>query len=233
MPASTPSQRHPPASKRAASPGRRNHARTRARAHARSSARPALVLQIKATIIIRNTRQPAGGDAPEHESATLACSLSSGVTGRTRNCPQNNAWMNVLLNETSHVSSPTIFFVGCNKGDDFIAHMHDWSGDSTFSVSRYSTTMTRNFLTVSDRSCKLKHAADSYVPRRSVRGFCIEPMPKNFKLIESTMTFLNYSGPVTLIQASISSVPGVDVFPDGDFGVESLGLGHLRIHMFQ
>ena len=130
----------------------------------------------------------------------------------------------MLLNETREARAVTIFVVGCNKGDDFVAQMQEWSGDSRFSVSSYRATMARTYAQVSPRSCPPRPAAGFRVAKRSIRGFCVEPMPKNFEMIERTMKALGLS--VGLVQAAISSVPGSDAFPDGDFGVESMGLGY-------
>jgi FkbM family methyltransferase len=142
------------------------------------------------------------------------------------NCPNTRAWTDVLLKETSSSSSVTVLSIGCNKGDDFVGQMKDWSGDERFSVQTYHKFVKQKFGTFSGRACTLSDASNFKVPKRTIRGYCVEPMPNNYKLIETSMQSLKYLGPVTLIQAAISSVPGVSMFPNAETGTESLGLGH-------
>jgi FkbM family methyltransferase len=142
------------------------------------------------------------------------------------NCFDNRAWMDVLLRETAHLPAVTVVAVGCNKGDDFVAQMRDWSGDPRFSVSEYRASAARHFPRASARACPPGSATTVAVPRRAARGFCVEPMPRNYQLLETCMRALRYLGPVTLVPAAVSSVPGEESFPDGDAGAESLGLGH-------
>ena len=147
------------------------------------------------------------------------------------NCPNNDAWMTALLEETADLSSVTIISVGCNKGDDFVSQMRDWSRNPMFSPSTYTSTQQRLFGRL-NRACKgaaqTRHMTGK---SREIRGFCIEPMPSNYKLLTQTMSALNYTESVTLIQNAISSTDGMTQFPNAAAGTESSGIGMGSNHV--
>jgi len=57
-----------------------------------------------------------------------------------------------------------------------------------------------------------------------VRGFCIEPKPSTYRLLEQSMSAINYTDAVTLIQAVVSSSSGTTRFSDAAAGTENLGI---------
>ncbi len=196
-----------------------------------------LLLQMKVASHQDNTSSPTGRlplqerNERNNTEHGVRCSdlriakLASSKPIHNSNCPNNEAWVKVLLDETSSLSSATILSIGCNKGDDFIAEMGDWSGDEIFSVANYRAQLNQKFSAFSARACGHISVPGFKVPKRAIRGFCVEPMPNNYRLIETLMVSLNYLGPVTLIQAAVSSFPGFAMFPNGQSGGESFGLG--------
>ncbi len=63
----------------------------------------------------------------------------------------------------------------------------------------------------------------------SRESFLVVPtiVRRNTRFVELEINLVGVDGQDLPLQADIY------LFPDGDFGVEYLGLGHLRIHMFQ
>ena len=143
---------------------------------------------------------------------------------RNSNCPATQAWVDVLLEETADAPSATIMSIGCNKGDDFIYQMRDWSGNSTYDPMEYNVMAASVFNDT--RSCALRaDTVHKFTHRtRPTRGYCIEPMPRTFIFLEACMRELHYLGPLTLVEAAMSSVSGTALFPDAAAGREDFGL---------
>ena len=147
---------------------------------------------------------------------------------RNSNCPVTQAWVDVLLDETADMPSATVVSIGCNKGDDFIFQMRDWSGNSTYAPMVYKALAESIFndSLTSPRSCTLRADTVREFPyhARPTRGYCIEPLPRTFIFLEACMQELQYLGPVKLVEAAMSSVHGTALFPDAEAGRECFGL---------
>jgi len=163
-------------------------------------------------------------------------------------CPRNPMYMASLVahNELAETDvaerdrTPVIVRIGCNKGDDFILSMRQWSKNGTYSSRNlYNYQSQFNFTGPSGYVCdKLdENLSDSLQEdasftsalqsMRFVRGFCIEPMSTTMGMLISTFKTLGYQPPdVTLIQAAVSNYPGTAYFPISDVGREDLGLQH-------
>lgn len=140
-------------------------------------------------------------------------------------CPNKNAWMQALLDETAFLTEVTIVSIGCNTGDDFVSQMRDWSGNPRFSPVRYSRAQSKLFGAIS-RSCgEISEDNPLFVSKRKISGICVEPMPSNHKLLTTSMSTMNYTDEVTVIHAAVSSVYGVVAFPNARIGTQNLGMG--------
>jgi FkbM family methyltransferase len=157
------------------------------------------------------------------------------------NCPQNIMYMLALLehNELAEASAierertPVIVRVGCNKGDDFVLSLRQWSKNTSYSVTELYENHRNLSLgyacgesdeTMSDIIQKELH---SIAPgtARPVRGYCIEPMESTFGMLTNVFDTLGYRPPdVSLIHAAVSNYPGTADFPNSRPGVEGLGL---------
>jgi len=133
--------------------------------------------------------------------------------------------MATLLEETAALPSVTIVSVGCNTGDDFVSQMRDWSRDPRFSPQAYAAAQ-RQLVGVTQRACGGATAPTHAVrgPPRGVRGLCIEPMLATHRLLEHSMSAMNYTNAVTLLQTAVSSSSGTTRFPDADAGTKNLGI---------
>jgi hypothetical protein len=121
---------------------------------------------------------------------------------KNSNCPNNTAWVKVLLDETSSLSSATILSIGCNKGDDFVAEMRDWSGDDLFSVTGYQAELHKNFPKFRKNAYGQNgyKGAEGYKGgKRGIHGFCVEPMPKNYRLLETSGVVMFPDGPTYIV----------------------------------
>eukprot|EP00960_Hanusia_phi_P021214 626672-Hanusia_phi.AAC.1 len=144
---------------------------------------------------------------------------------RNSNCPNTIAWMSSLLRQSLKVQSPTVISVGCNKGDDFVSDLRDWSSNKFFSVEQYNMCLKSEFPRLRTRACAATPRGQLAMgDPRSVNGICIEPMPSNFKMLQRCFSKLGYLHHATLKQVAVSSSPGTAPFPDGVNGVENLGL---------
>jgi len=152
--------------------------------------------------------------------------MSSMNPVETSNCPSYGSWYQVLLNDSAKedVHPTVVMSIGCNKGNDFIAAMRDWSGNRTFSPENYESASERKFGKLPTACTLMRTPLSPLKKKRPIRGFCVEPMPSNYRLLEAMMIEMKYIGPVKLIQAAVSSVAGVAPFPDGAAGDEASGL---------
>ena len=147
-------------------------------------------------------------------------------------CPKRGSWFRSAVHQSLKRPNITIVSIGCNKGDDLISLMEAWSGNTTYNVTAYVQHMRADF-------GKLHFAcgkAAKHYPRflqqtvRHVRGFCVEPMPINQKLLRSTMyDGMKFSPEVLkVVPAAVDMLPGVALFPNFLLpGVEHLGLGNI------
>ncbi len=71
-------------------------------------------------------------------------------------------------------------------------------------------------------------SAVSEIKVAPVRGFCIEPMPDNFRLLQRAFSSLGYLGPVVATHAAVGSRPGWVQFPTGVLGTEMLGIDTIQ-----
>lgn len=161
-------------------------------------------------------------------------------------CPRNLRYMASLVahNELAESNvgererTPVIVRIGCNKGDDLILSMRQWSRNGTYSAQNlYNYQRQFNFTGVSGYVCdKIDEDLSDSVQEdfisalqstRFVQGFCIEPMSTTVGMLNSTFNALGYQPPgVTLIQAAVSNYLGTASFPISDAGRGNLGLHH-------
>ncbi|EKX44224.1 hypothetical protein GUITHDRAFT_139792 [Guillardia theta CCMP2712] len=142
-------------------------------------------------------------------------------------CPLNERWIDALLEETAHLPSATLLSIGCNKGEDLIYWMHSWSRNDKFWVPKYRTCEQEEFPTYVRRKCgqaRQRRFLQAGMAERSVRGVCVEPMPNNFRLLQTCMGKLGFLGEVNLVNVAVSSSIGTERFPHGQVGEETLGL---------
>lgn len=162
------------------------------------------------------------------------------------NCPKSRSYIASLLKHndlaetdaTERSRTPVVVAVGCNKGDDFILSMRQWSRNTNYSVDNVYNQhelagLTRNYVcgkndeTESDTTMLQIFNCTTMedLHPKPVRGFCIEPMMSTVDLLNQTFDALGYVGPaVSLIHAAMSSVSGQARFPVSAAGTERLGL---------
>lgn len=157
--------------------------------------------------------------------------------GVLTNCPSRKYWMDVVLKHSADQPEVAIVSVGCNKGDDFVALLEAWSGNSTYSVSSYLDVISEMAYMHANKSA-LHVGCPSEGPiiqskkhlqtTRPVRGICVEPVPVNVRLITDAARALQFetSREFKVIQAAVDTFPGTVPFPNvaDKPGVEDLGL---------
>ena len=140
-------------------------------------------------------------------------------------CPNTKKWMSSLLSSAYNNPSATLISVGCNRGDDLLLQIREWSRNSSYSLQ--SMIHEENKWFFSHRSCPLD--SDMEIDEhfiRPVNGFCIEPMHSTFDFVDKIIKELGWDAMVHVIHAAVSSTPGTVQFPiDHRPGVEHLGIG--------
>ena len=175
-------------------------------------------------------------------SASQIADIAGGQPHLVSNCPRHDAWIDVLWRESWPRVSATLVSIGCNKGHEFVSHMHLWSRNNSFSASDYKAIAKHSFPDVARPSCTdiegeeedaqrdqkreeaVNAAHQSGFTERPTRGYCIEPMSQNTHYLQTCMGELGLLGQIHVIGAAVSSVPGTAAFPDGPAGAENLGL---------
>lgn len=137
-------------------------------------------------------------------------------------CPDQSKWLPKHLEN----HKGTIVSVGCNKGYDFIQVMRKMSNNPIY--SNEALKITHN-ITNFDGACKSGSKRDvpvNMLDISNVRGFCIEPMINNYKLLKSSFEKLNLKN-IEVTHAAVGSIPGFVNFPVGGVGAEGIGINHL------
>lgn len=150
----------------------------------------------------------------------------------TSHCPDRTPWWLHFAAEMSEGRRQPLVHVniGCNKGVDFLATLHDLSGDHKFSPTAYLERLKNINMMFSDNgACRqIVTAASRTRPMlkktRKAIGYCIEPGNKTFQVLQQGMKDLERHGDVFLGQYVMSSQPGQAYFPDVKAGVENKGL---------
>jgi FkbM family methyltransferase len=144
------------------------------------------------------------------------------------NCPEKRDWIHVVLNESKMKKAATIVVIGCNKGDDFISQLGAWSGNASYDPVKYVKILNNKYH-IDDFACSPAKRIDFDQELRSITGYCIEPMPVNYKLLGNMINEMNFDTSfVKLFPLAMSAFPEVALFPNvSDVGIESLGLGHV------
>ena len=170
--------------------------------------------------------------APACSAAELERNVKSDWS--SSHCPHHR-WFKEFVQSRAGLAS-TLVTVGCNKGYDFVASMRAFSNNATYSVpavlglhekSINGTTHPVILYGACNAGRKPDDAvvADKVAP---VRGFCIEPMPGNFQLLQQAFSKLGYLGPVVATHAAVGSRPGWAEFPTGTTGDETKGIDAVQ-----
>lgn len=150
-------------------------------------------------------------------------------------CPNRTLWWLHFAEIMSEGRRQPLIHVniGCNKGVDFLATLHDLSGDDKFSPMTYLERLDKaGIVFPNEGACgQLKTTANRARPvlesRRKVIGHCIEPAPTTFEALKQGMKDLEGQGQVFLGQYIMGSQPGEAFFPHVEVGAESLGLSKV------
>lgn len=146
---------------------------------------------------------------------------------RNSNCPIKNGWMSSLLASSYNNSFATLISIGCNRGDDLLSQIREWSRNSSYSLE---SMMQKNELFFGHRSCPI--SGDMVIDERFIRpvsGFCVEAMHSTFSIVDKIYKDLGWDTMVHVIHAAVSSTPGTTQFPIDSAGVESLGIGSSAV----
>jgi FkbM family methyltransferase len=141
--------------------------------------------------------------------------------------------MKELLSLSRSKASVNVVVVGCNKGDDFVAQLGSWSGNASYDVIEYTNLLRRNYHNpiFPCGSAKPMKAASALVNGvRPVRGYCLEPMGANYRLLRNLTTTMRFDETaVHVIHAAADMYPGTADFPDSATpGIEDFRLGMGR-----
>ena len=97
--------------------------------------------------------------------------------------------------------------------------MREWSGDASFSVHRLYEQHRRNGLPPHNvGACKSGNKKDtpvSHLQKRTVAGYCVEPMKMNFDMLNRSLHTLGYTQNITLTKAAASMSGGLAWMPFG------------------
>ena len=141
------------------------------------------------------------------------------------NCPSRGFWFASMLKYSSVRPTATIVSVGCNTGDDFVAQVGAFSGNSTYNSKEWVNHLSKDGLT-SGPACGRNDVIPTPVKLpRPITAYCIEPMSANIKLVQKihkTMAFDSQS--IFVMQLAMNVFPGMADFPKGRPGQENLGL---------
>ena len=137
--------------------------------------------------------------------------------------------MSLVLSHSVNVTNPTVVVIGCNKGDDFVALLEGWSGNTTYDVSSHVERLGKFIPKIFP--CGAAKSMLGYAPKlpkpRPITGFCLEPMPANFKLLTTLSEQMQFdTSRVHYLPWAVDMYPGVAAFPDGEPGKEDLGLDY-------
>ena len=149
---------------------------------------------------------------------------------RNSRCPTRDQWMQIALSHSLSVSAPTVVVVGCNKGDDFVALMEGWSGNASYDVRSHVERLAK-FIPHTIFPCGAAKSMMSFAPKlpkpRPVLGFCLEPMPTNFRLLATISADMHFDRRyVHYLPWAVDMYPGVAMFADGEPGKEDLALDY-------
>lgn len=136
------------------------------------------------------------------------------------NCPDRTPWwLHFAGNMSGGHQEPLVHVnVGCNKGVDFLATLHDLSGDDISSPMAYLERLERGGISFPDQGAcgQLRTTAERTRPilhsSRTVMGYCIEPGNRTFQVLKQGMQELEAQGRMILGQYVVGSSPG-DFFP--------------------
>lgn len=144
------------------------------------------------------------------------------------NCPDRTPWwLHFAGNMSDGRQQPLVHInIGCNKGVDFLAALHDLSGDDVYSPTAYLERLQRDGISFPDQGAcgQLRNTAQRTRPilrsPRKVMGYCIEPGNRTFQVLKQGMKDLEGQGRVFLGQYVAGSSPGTAFFPDVEPGIE-------------
>lgn len=151
---------------------------------------------------------------------------------RAANCPVRTSWMQPFLDASRSREEMTFISVGCNKGTDFISTLGAMSGNQSYNEAAWTAWFKGTFNSTllnpvcgPDKEAPLKSGLES---PRPIRGFCVEPMNANLKLLKGMHSQFHYSADqVKIISAAASAQPGKKRFPQNKaIGTEWVGLSH-------
>lgn len=144
-------------------------------------------------------------------------------------CPLRSNWLKVVLQESIMQLNSTIVVIGCNKGDDFVSLMEAWSGNSSYNVHKYVSTLKSEYRSLWRRGLcgPARHEILANQTLRSTKGYCFEPLPVNFKILQNMMTEMKFdTADYKILPFAFDAFPGNSVFPNSTVsGQEDLGLG--------
>lgn len=148
------------------------------------------------------------------------------------NCPDRTPWWTRFAGGMSEGRMRPLVHVniGCNKGVDFLATLHDLSGDDRYSPMAYLERLAIAGIAFPNRGAcgQIEAAAHRVRPTlsstRRVLGYCIEPGNSTFQVLKVGMKELQSQGRVFLGQYAVGSAPGEAFFPNVEPGIENQGL---------
>jgi FkbM family methyltransferase len=146
-------------------------------------------------------------------------------------CPDRTDWIKKVLEASKLEKKVTIVVIGCNKGDDFISQLGAWSDNTSYDPDRYVSTLQSKHQVSSFVCGRARKIAFNQKPRL-ITGYCIEPMPINFKLLTDMVNEMNFdTDDVRIHQLAMNAFPDISLFPNAtQSGRENLGLSDGAIH---
>eukprot|EP00808_Paulinella_micropora_P014227 g76763.t1 len=109
-----------------------------------------------------------------------------------------------------------IITVGCNKGEDFIASMEAWTGNSSYSPVVYTKELVKKYEEIHFACTGHVHSLLEHTPAlKDTVGYCIEPLPANVQLLKTMFhTKLYDPKKVRLLPFAMGAEQGSVQFPD-------------------
>ena len=145
------------------------------------------------------------------------------------NCPNKDRWIHALTRASFNRDSATLVWIGCNKGDDLLHYMREWSQNTSYDTARLGAYWDHMD---ARRACPMEQAqAIDRARIRPVNGFCIEPITSTVQILRQASREQGWASNLHVIHAAVSSVSGIARVPVSAPGVESAGIGTPASHL--
>lgn len=151
------------------------------------------------------------------------------------NCPKRNWLPHFVYSIENDIKKAVVIIIGCNKGDDWVAVMNEFSGNSTYDVNVYHSNVLKYIQAQTGRVRRNAYACLMDNQKRHVkmgeiikpvRAYCVEPTENNIRLLRTVTSGMKFDTSTAIIaKVAMNSYNGVADFPKNvSIGSEVTGL---------